>query len=212
MTFKYNILPKRRCFISDCTVGSATLRLSNIHKPPSPPYGCHGAHINDATFNFTCTLNYSTFSDLLSLISSAELHMAGWVSGCEVCILGYDDNFTWHLLGIKLPSLRLDLPVLPLLVCHSVGPDNAIKHSYREIFPSVINEHRGLNVLTLDMIRLQREYLVDCFKFKTDTIICSDKFHYIDGTTRSYIALNVKDSEIICSGIRGVHLSVCSWK
>lgn len=144
----YAELSKHLYFMSDRTVGSATLRLSNTRNPPSPPYSCHGAHINDATFNFTCTLNYSTFSDLLSLISSAELHMAGWVSGCEVCIRGYSDNFTWHLLGIKLPSLRLDLPVLTPLVCHSVGPDNAIKHSYREIFCSLINEHRGLSVLT----------------------------------------------------------------
>lgn len=123
------------------------------------------------------------------------------MSGCEVCIRGYNYNFTRHLLGIKVPSLRLELRVLPLLVCRSVGPDSAIKHSYREIFSSVINEHGGLNVLTLGMICLQRESLEDGFRFKPDTIIRSDKFHYIDGTTSSYIALNVKDSEIIFSRV-----------
>lgn len=53
-------------------------------------------------------------------------------------------------------------------------------------------------MLTLGRICLQRESLEDCFTFKTDTIIRSDKFHYIDGTTSSYIYidLNLKDSDI----------------
>jgi hypothetical protein len=65
---------------------------------------------------------------------------------------------------------------LSLLICGNyVGSGNAIKHSYGQIFSSVINDGRSCDVVAVDMILRQRSRVsrVGCV---THAVICGDKF------------------------------------
>jgi hypothetical protein len=66
---------------------------------------------------------------------------------------------------------------LPLLTCgNSVGSGNAVKHSYREIYSSVINESSRCNVLAVEMIFRQKVSRVSLVYYETHAVIFHHKF------------------------------------